>query len=147
MCRWWRERQSWCDGLDISLATIPITGDPFTVIQKLRRSLRDLRDRAAAHQDSRWAGVAFAGMLSQDSAVVFVQHSNIDRTVVWTKLEERWPQIVLADPDGHRPLWDMATEHAAELARRRRGIEPIRLIVRSQVALASGYDEPMPITF
>jgi hypothetical protein len=63
-------------------------------------------------------------------------------------LERRWPKVGLCDPGDIEPSALMSAEDAASLARRRRGIEPLRVIVMPQVAAATNpWDEAMPMLF
>lgn len=146
MRRWWRGFRLWLADGDLSLAMIPARGDPGAGIRKLRKGLRDVRDRAA-RQDRRWAAVGMAGLASDAVATVLVQHCGIDRAEVWARLTRRWPDVVLIDPGDITPGSErMTVEHAAALARRRRGVEPLRIIVPPQrVALSGEYDAPMPL--
>lgn len=146
MRRWWRGFCLWLAGGDLSLALIPGKGDPGAGIGKLRKGLRDVRDRAA-RQDRRWAAVRMAGLASDAVAAVLVQHCGIDRAEVGARLMRRWSDVVLIDPGDITSVSEkMTVAHAAALARRRRGIEPIRIIVPPQMAALSGeHDAPMPL--
>lgn len=144
MRRWWRGFRLWLADGDLSLAIIPSRGDPDAGTRKLRKGLRDVRDRAA-QQDRRWAAVRMAGLVS-DIVAVLVQHCGIGRAEVGARLMRRWPDVVLIDPGDITPLSEMTVAQAAALARRRRGIEPIRIIVPPQMATLSGeHDAPMPM--
>ena len=138
----------WINGFDISLATIPMTGDPIIATRKLRRGLKDVRDRKS-RQDRRWAAVTFSGLANGNRALVLAQHPTIDRDDVWTVLEQRWPSVVLSDVGVVEPLSWMIVDDAAALACRRRGIEPIRMFIPSQMDVADqgrwGRDLPMPM--
>lgn len=137
MRRWWRGFQMWLSGPDISLAIIPARGDPFAATKSLRRSLRDLRDKAAC-RCNRWRSVALGGLVGEDCAVVLVQHDGINRAEVAARWQKRWPDALLIDPDTAEPSADMSVEHAATLARRRRGVETLRIVVPAQRASTCG---------
>lgn len=49
-------------------------------------------------------------------------------------LRRRWPGVTVAEVDALEPSWAMSTEDAAELARVRRGVEPLRIVVLPQRA-------------
>jgi hypothetical protein len=68
---------------------------------------------------------------------------------VWTILEHRWPTIVLSNSGDTEPVFDLSVDHAAALARRRRGVEPIRVVVGQMAAAPSGraWDAPVPMLF
>jgi hypothetical protein len=96
-------------------------------------------------------------MATGDSAYVLVSHPGIERSEVADTLRKRWPAAVLQGVGAVEPSWMMATEDAAELARVRRGVEPLRIVVLPQRAAdATALDllgvngapvavEPMPI--
>lgn len=91
-----------------------------------------------------------AGLVDADR-VLLVQHPGIDRALLWTVLERRWPDVVLADPGCIEPASAMTVGAAASLACRRRRIEPVRIVILPQaLAPAAGqenWDEPMPMLF
>lgn len=127
---------------------IPLIGDPIVAVRKLRKGLRDVRDRAA-RDDPRWQQVAFGGMLDGDRMLVLVQHAGISRGDVWRMLERRWSDVMITDPDGTVPFC-MDRNLAEHLAQCRRGVESIRIIIRTQQAGALAQDEwdqPMPFVF
>jgi hypothetical protein len=146
MRRWWRGFQVWLTGPDISLAIIPVAGDLISDTRRLRKGMRDVRDRTA-HRDPRWAGVAIAGLTDGDRALILIRHPGIDRAEVWARFERRWPEIVLCNPGKFEPSYQMAVANAVALARCRRGIEPTRIVVMPQVAatLSLSEGEPMPM--
>lgn len=146
--RWWQAFDAWITRSETSLAIIPVVCDPISAARKLRKSLRDVRDRAA-RRDCRWRAVAMAGLVDGDRALILLQHPGIDWMRLWTVLERRSPDVVLTNPGSVEPTSALTVEAAAALARRRRGIEPVRIIVLPQViAPAVGqdhWDEPMPM--
>lgn len=148
--RWWRGFRIWLDDAATSLAVIPLDGGPITAIRKLRKSLRDVRDRAA-QRDRRWQGIAMAGVLSDDHLLLLVQHAGISRAATWSMLEPRWPDIVFGDIGNTELSTWLTVEDAASLARRRRGIEPIRVVIAAHGAVTPlkcrWDDQPMPMLF
>ena len=145
--RWWRGFRLWLDDATTSLATIPLNDDPILAIRRMRRGLRDIRDRAA-RRDRRWQGVAMAGVLGGDHLLLLVQHAGITRAATWSMLERRWPNIVLGDIADAEPSAWLTVKDASALARRQRGIEPIRITLAAQLmvsTLREQWDEPMPM--
>ena len=120
-CRWWKSFERWLAGPEVSLASIPLIGDSIVAVRKLRKGLRDVRDRAA-RDDPRWQQVVFGGMLDGDRMLMLVQHAGISRGDVWRMLERRWSNVMITDPDGTVPF-SMDQNLAEHLARCRRGIE------------------------
>jgi flavin-binding protein dodecin len=95
-------------------------------------------------------------MASADrTAVVLIRHPGIARAEVADVLIRRWPDAIIGDVGSLSPTWEFAIEDAVELARARRGVEPLRVVVLAQ--RASNVDvgavergpkppiEPMPI--
>jgi hypothetical protein len=148
MRRWWRGFQRWLGDTDVSLAIIPLTGGLITTTRRLRKGLRDVRDRIACH-DRRWRSVAMAGLVDGDRALILVQHPAIDRDQVWSIFERRWSEVVLQDVGDIEPSSRMTVEDAVNLARCRRGVEPIRIVILAQMAATpwptSWDDQPMPM--
>jgi hypothetical protein len=135
---------------DTSLAIIPISGDRLKSFRKLRKTLRDVRDRAA-HRNRRWAAVAMAGVADGNRALLLIKHVGLNRMVLWSEMERRWPLVVLADVDKIEPSTSLTVDEAVLLARRGRGIEPIRIVIPPQMMVAVRRqcwdDEPMPVVF
>lgn len=153
MRRWWRRLMEWCDcgAPATSLAVISIAdNDPFAGIRRLRRGARDVRDRAARHQP-RYRDLACGGLLSDRAAMLLVHHPSLSRSAVGMLLAKRWPNAVLSDPEGAEPSFELSIENAVALAKKRRGIQPLTMVVPSQreivVAPARVIVEPMPILF
>ena len=133
MRRWWRGFQQWLgDEQDASLAVLPINGDLFLNTHRLRKSLRDVRDRMARHDD-RWTYVAMAGLVANRVAMVMIKRPGIDRAAVWWSLSSRWPQIVVTDIGNAQPSSAMLAEDAVTLAVYRRGIQPLSPILPGKV--------------
>ena len=134
--RWWRGLRHWIvEGRDpVSLLIVPLPHAPGglrAAAARLRRACRDVRDRAARRRMS-WRGVALAGMAMGDTALLLVRHPGIARSGVADVLGARWPDAVVGDVGAAEPSWTMATEDAVELARVRRGVEPLRVVVPPQ---------------
>lgn len=146
--QWWRGFRIWLDDATTSLAAIPLNGDPMIAIRKHRKSLRDVRDRAA-QRDRHWKSVAMGGMFNGDHLLLLIQHAGINHAAVWSMLEPRWPDVMLGDIANAEPSAWLTVEDAAALARRRRGVEPIRIVVAAQVAVTPlecrWDDQPMPM--
>jgi hypothetical protein len=128
MCQWTAVATMW------SLAVIPLhssAGLPAAV-QRLRRGLRDVRDRSARRW-MRWREVCFAGMASGDhTALLLVIHEGIDRGEVQNVLCARWPAVVVKSLENEEPTVAMSPADAADLGRCRRGVEPLRVVVMAQ---------------
>jgi hypothetical protein len=144
-------------GEPVSLAMLPVARDAGGLrhaVARLRRACRDVRDRAARRR-APWRHVALAGMATGNSALLFVRHTGIGRSEVAAVLEARWPDVSVGDVGAAEPSWTLATADAAELARVRRGVEPLRIIVLAQHTAAGALNrdaargapapiEPMP---
>jgi hypothetical protein len=128
---WWRDFRSWIGDSDSSLAIIPLTGDPITAVRKLRKALRDVRDRTA-RRDARWRGVLIAGFASDGSALVLIRHDGISRMRLWSVLNRRWPDVRISDVSDIQPSTSLPVEQAVGLAMARRGTESIRIVVPAQ---------------
>lgn len=126
-------------------------------VASLRRALRDVRDRTA-RRNRRWREVTIAGMTGGDGrAVVLVRHSGIVRADFAAVLHRRWPFATIGDVDGAAVSWEMSIEAAVEIARARRGVEPLRIVILGQRHACHIHDiramnvdvvgEPMPIVF
>jgi hypothetical protein len=131
---WWNGMRHWTAGATASLAIMRIdssAGLPDAV-RRLRRALRDVRDRVARHSRS-WRDVSFAGMASGDhTALVLVSHQDIDRRKVQDVLRRRWPDVALKELEQEQPVVVMLPDDAADLGRHRRGVEPLRIVVMPQ---------------
>jgi hypothetical protein len=128
---WWAGIRFWSDAAATSsLAIIPVllpAGLPDAT-RRLRRGLRDVRDRTARYW-KRWRSVSFAGLMGGDrQAVIIVTHHGVDRREVADVLRRRWPDVVLKDLAQDEPTWVMTAYDAADLGSRRRGVEPLRVL-------------------
>lgn len=162
--RWWTGMRRWIvqEGALVSLAVLPLhhhPGDLRAAVARLRRACRDVRDRTA-RRNWRWRAVAVAGMATGDgTALLFFRHTGVDRAAIAQVLGKRWPSSVVGDVGAKPPSWTFAAEDAAELARARRGVEPLRVVVLAQRAAntderrrGSEHDSveahaPMPVAF
>jgi len=92
-----------------------------------------------------------AGMLDGDHLLLLVQHASITRAATWSMLQPRWPDVSLGDINDTEPSTWLTVKDAAALARRRRGVEPIRIVIAAQVAVTPlkcrWDDQPMPFIF
>jgi hypothetical protein len=84
-------------------------------------------------------------------ALVMISHQDIDRREVLEILSRRWPNVVMKDLQQEGPTWEMTAADAAELGSRRRGIEPLRIVVMPQritlpaIVAPTHVVEPMPV--
>ena len=132
---WWYGICHWSEtAATLSLAIIPIrslAGLPDAAI-RLRRGLRDVRDRTA-RRFKRWRMVSFAGMIGGDHrALVIISHDGVDRRELLDVLRRRWPSVILKVLENEEPTWEMTPDDAADLGNRRRGVEPLRILVMPQ---------------
>jgi hypothetical protein len=135
-------------GPEATLLSIPVGDDVLDGMRRVRRGLRDVRDRAVKN-DRRWRQVAFAGTLSGNVAMAFAVHPGIPQTGLDSVLRRRWPGVSVI-PAPSEPSWQMTVETAVRLTLLRRGIEPLRAIIMPQRTEAASkrepqYFEPMPI--
>ena len=95
--------------------------------------------------------MSFAGLMGGDhTALLLISHQGIDRREVLDVLRRRWPDVVVKDLEQEEPAWTMTADDAADLGSRRRGVEPLRIVVMPQkitrVAVApTPLIEPMPM--
>jgi hypothetical protein len=152
---WWGRIQAWATPA-ASLIVLPADHDPGKIVQasrRLRRSVRDVRDRHARDRRA-WRFVAAAGIVTDDRAYLLVD--GIDGGEAVQVFSRRWPGMMLGQ-NLDVPPWTIAVEDAVQLALVRRGIQPIRLTVleqrdRTSVADASTafsdvFLDPMPMIF
>ena len=150
---WWEGMRYWSEAATtLSLAIISIrspAGLPDAA-RRLRRGLRDVRDRTA-RRFRRWRTVSFAGLTGGDHrALVLISHDGVERRELLDVLRRRWPSVVLKDLAQEEPMWAMTPDDAADLGTHRRGAEPLRILVMPQritrVTVAPLREiEPMPI--
>jgi hypothetical protein len=147
---WWHGMYRWVAGATSSLAIMPIdssAGLPDAV-RRLRRGLRDVRDRMA-RDSRRWREVCCTGMAGDDGkALVLVTHESIDRGEVVDVLRHRWPDVVVKCLEQEEPTVAMSPGDAADLGRCHRGVEPLRIAVMPQQyrqLITAPAVEPMPM--
>jgi hypothetical protein len=73
------------------------------------------------------------------TALVMITHDGVDRHEVEAVLRRRWPDVVVKA---------MSPDAAANLGRRRRGVEPLRIVVmpqQDQQTITSSIIEAMPV--
>jgi hypothetical protein len=132
---WWSGIRYWSEAATTSSLAIirmrPPAGLPDAV-RALRRSLRDVRDRTA-RRFRRWRTVSIAGLVGGDHrALLLISHEGVERREVIDVLRRRWPDVALKDPENEEPVWAMTPDDAADLGSRRRGVEPLRILVMPQ---------------
>ena len=80
-----------------------------------------------------------------------ISHQGIDRRELLDVLRRRWPDVVVKGLEHEEPTWEMTAQDAADLGTRRRGVEPLRILVMPQkisrvtVASVPVILEPMPV--
>ncbi len=137
---WWFGMREWSSATTSSLALIPILSPAglLDAILRLRRGLRDVRDRTARRW-RQWRTVSFAGLMG------------IDRREVVNVLRRRWPDVMVKELQQEEPTWEITADDAADLGSHRRGVEPLRIVVMPQkvrrvtVAHVPVMVEPMPV--
>lgn len=153
--RWWRGLAQWAGEAAAPALHMVLPeqhGPLIGVAPKLRRALRDLRDRAARN-DLRWRAVAIAGMLDGSGrAHVLIRHMELPATLAVRTMMRRWPKARYVDSSEMGPRFFFSPADAAALARARRGVEPLRVVVLAQRPrrprqAASGGRDPMPWLF
>lgn len=140
---WWRGFRIWLNGPESSMITLSIADDPMDFIRGLRRGLRDVRDRAAKN-DHRWQSVAMGGLADGPYVKVLIQHNGITRAEAEAVLTRRWSSVVVTETYDFEPSILMPVNQTANLARHRRGIEGIRVVVFPQ---RQEWGAPMPAVF
>ena len=66
------------------------------------------------------------------TAMVMIPHQGVARRELQDVLCRRWPEVALKDSGQEEPMWAMTPDDAADLGRRRRGVEPLRTLVMPQ---------------
>jgi hypothetical protein len=131
---WWNGMCHWTTAATSSLAIMRIDSLPGLqdAVRRLRRGLRDVRDRTARRK-GKWRDVCCAGMAGGDhTALVLISHEGVDRREVQNVLSHRWPNVAVKCLEHEEPTWVMTAEDAAGLGRCRRGVEPLRLVILPQ---------------
>jgi hypothetical protein len=134
MQSWWAGIRDWAAPATSSLAIITLrspTGLRHAIL-RLRRGLRDVRDRTA-RRNEHWRTVCFAGLAGGDRrALVLIEHEGVHWHEVLDVLRRRWPEVIMKDLEHEIPTSVMTSDDAADLARCRRGVEPMRIVVLPQ---------------
>jgi hypothetical protein len=95
--------------------------------------------------------VSIAGLVGGDHrALVMIAHQGVARRELQDVLRQRWPDAVLKELAQEEPAWTMTPDDAADLGSRRRGVEPLRILVMPQriarVTVAPAHETaPMPV--
>jgi hypothetical protein len=98
------------------------------------------------------AGMAFGN----GRAVLLIRHASVSAVEVSDVITRRWPNAIIRQCNSASPCWAMSVEDSVELARTRRGVEPLRVVVLPQRASLAGCGqvlrefaaadlEPMPV--
>ena len=134
-----------------SLMIIPIPSPTGLreAVCRMRRGLRDVRDRMARRRRL-WREVGFAGMAGGDRrALVLVSHDGVDRREMLGVLH---PAMARCRDQGsgeeELTMGDRRSSDAADLGRCRRGVEPLRIVImpqQDQQAIISPIVGPMPV--
>jgi hypothetical protein len=80
--------------------------------------------------------------------MVMISHQGVDRREVAEVLGRRWPSVVVKDLAQEEPVWEMTAYDAADLGSRRRGAEPLRVLVMPQKitrVTVAPIIEPLPV--
>jgi hypothetical protein len=129
MCGWSAKATTW----SLAIMAIDSSAGLPDAVRRLRRGLRDVRDRVARSSRRCWRDVCFAGMAGGDTrALVLVSHQDIDRREVQDVLRRRWPNAVVKELEQEAPTVAMSPADAADLGRCRRSVEPLRIVVMPQ---------------
>ena len=76
-------------------------------VRRLRRRLRDVRDRMARHK-MQWRDVCFAGLVGGDGlSMLLISYDGMDRQEVLDVLRRRWPQVVVKSLEQEAPTMAM----------------------------------------
>jgi hypothetical protein len=143
MCQWSAEAATW----GLAIVRIDSSAGLSDAVRRLRRELRDARDRVARRRN-RWRDVCCAGMAGGDgTALVLVSHDGVDRREVLDVLRRRWPDVVVKTLEQEQPAVAMLPGDATNLGRCRRGVEPLRLVILPQHdgQITTPAVEPMPV--
>jgi hypothetical protein len=93
------------------------------------------------------------------TAWLLIRHPDVARAEIADALRSRWPGVVVGDVGALEPSWEMSIGEVVELARARRGVEPLRIVVLAQRAAEANAGqraaedalplpvEPMPVAF
>jgi hypothetical protein len=139
---WWNGMRQWtAEATTWSLAIIPMNSQAGLpdAIRRLRRGLRDVRDRMARRRN-RWRG----GLLRwhrrrRRHGVDADHHEGIDRHEVEAVLRRRWPNAVVKELEQEAPTVAMLPGDAANLGQCRRGVEPLRIVIPAAAGSANDH--------
>jgi hypothetical protein len=145
---WWFGMRYWSAAATTSsLAIISIrfpAGLPDAV-RRLRRGMSGTEQRGALGDGARSASVG-----GDHTALVLITHQGIGRCELLDVLSRRWPDVVAKKLEQEEPTWTMTPDEAAVLGSRRRGVEPLRIVIMPQriqrmVVAPAPVVEQMPI--
>jgi hypothetical protein len=153
--RWWRGIEEWAVMSGEPCALVVISAPQLPIMEtapRLRRGLRDVRDRAA-RLDRRWRSVSMAGVVDcSGRALVLVRHPSLPPDAVASRMARRWPSASLHPPGSLAPRFDLTVPLAVALAAKRRGVQPLRIVIMPQrppgvaeVPVRRCDREPMPL--
>jgi hypothetical protein len=88
-------------------------------------------------------------------ATLLVRHESVGRGEIVEVLRRHWPDAQVTDIAKVSPVWNLGIEDAVELARAKRSVEPLRIVVMGQQCFGVCSDppvmvaglEPMPALF
>jgi hypothetical protein len=93
---WWAGFRYWSEAAtasSLAIITMPPPAGFPDAVRRLRRGLRDVRDRIARRRRS-WRDVGFARLMGGDhTAMVVVSHEGVSRREVLGVLRRRWPHV------------------------------------------------------
>ena len=106
---WWAGFRYWSEAAtaasSLAIISIPSPAGFPDAVRRLRRGLRDVRDRTARHW-KRWRTVSFAGLMGGDrTALLLISHDGVDRREVQDVLSRRWPDVVVKELEQEEPTW------------------------------------------
>jgi hypothetical protein len=81
------------------------------------------------------------------TALVMIIHDGVDRHEVEAVLRRRWSDLVMKEFEQEAPIVAMSSGDAADLGQRRRGVEPLRIVIMPQhyQQVASTALDPMAV--
>lgn len=142
MCRWSAASSTTSS---VAIIQLDLSAGLHDAVRRLRRGLRDVRDRMARRR-RRWRAVSLAGMAGGDgTALVVISHDDVGRGELLDALRRRWPDVVVKNLEQEMPAAAMAAKNAAELGQCRRGVEPLRIVIMPQHDLSAAAAAPPPV--
>jgi hypothetical protein len=102
--------------------------------------------------------IEIAGMAHGDGrATLLIRHEGVGRGEIVEVLRRHWPDAQVTEITKASLVWNLGIEDAVELARAKRGVEPLRIVVMGQghgagldplmATAGSGMMDPMPALF